>query len=114
MGEMIDANEFSDGGIGMGGHATNLDGLDKEQIMKMIDQEVDGLAFDGEDNDVSVDVEGLDGALEGDEEIIDDQQVFQQRVDHGGHRPRGSNGEQHDSTIINSSQNTSLEQNFMN
>ena len=37
MGEMIDANEFSDGGIGMGGHATNLDGLDKEQIMKMID-----------------------------------------------------------------------------
>ena len=27
-----------------GGHATNLDGLDKDQIMKMIDQEVDGLA----------------------------------------------------------------------
>jgi len=24
-------------GIGMGGHATNLDGLDKDQIMKMID-----------------------------------------------------------------------------
>ena len=37
MGEMIDPNEFSDGGIGIGGHATNLDGLDKEQIMKMID-----------------------------------------------------------------------------
>ena len=33
-----------------------------------------------------------------------------------GHRQRqshGGGGEQHDSTIINSSQNTSLEQNFM-
>ena len=65
MGEMIEPDEFSDGGIGIGGHATNLDGLDKEQIMKMIDQEVDGFGFDGEDNDVSVDVEGLDGELEG-------------------------------------------------
>lgn len=77
MGELIDPNEFSDGGIGMGGHATNLDGLDKEQIMKMIDQEVDGLAYGEEDNDVSVDVEGLDGALDGEDGILDDDQGFQ-------------------------------------
>jgi len=96
MGEMIDANEFSDGGIGMGGHATNLDGLDKEQIMKMIDQEVDGLAFEDQDNDV----EGLEEQLEVEDDIIEN---FQQRENRGEHRPRGSNGEQHDSTIINSS-----------
>ena len=50
-------DEFADEGIGMGGHATNLDGLDKDQIMKMMDQEVDGLEFDdnGMDfNDVDV------------------------------------------------------------
>ena len=35
----------------VGGHATNLDGLDKDQIMKMIDQEVDGYEF-GEDGDM--------------------------------------------------------------
>lgn len=44
-----DDHDFSDDedemGI-VGGHATNLDGLDKDQIMKMIDQEVDGLGFD--------------------------------------------------------------------
>ena len=61
MGEIIDANEFSDGGIGIPGHATNLDGLDKEQIMKMIDQEVDGLGFENDEDDVSVEVEGLEG-----------------------------------------------------
>ena len=29
--------------FGIGSHATNLDGLDKDQILKMIDKEVDGL-----------------------------------------------------------------------
>lgn len=53
QGENLDINEFSQsaGGMGMGGHATNLDGLDKDQIMKMIDQEVDGYEF-GEDGDM--------------------------------------------------------------
>jgi len=32
----FEADEFAEG-IGIGGHATNLDGLDKDQIMKMID-----------------------------------------------------------------------------
>ena len=80
--------------------------------MKMIDQEVDGLGFENDENDVSVDVEGLEGELEGD--IPDAEEVFRQRANKGGHRHKGSNGEQHESTIINSSQNTSLEQNFMN
>lgn len=30
-------DDFSEDGMGMGGHATNLDGLDKDQIMKMMD-----------------------------------------------------------------------------
>ena len=52
-------DEFSDGGLGVGGHATNLDGLDKEQIMKMMDQEVDGVGFDDEDNELGgVQMEG--------------------------------------------------------
>lgn len=39
---MIDLSDDGfDSEIG-GGHATNLDGLDKDQIMKMIDAEVDG------------------------------------------------------------------------
>ena len=64
--------------------------------MKMIDQEVDGLAFEDQDNDV----EGLEEQLEVEDDIIEN---FQQRENRGEHRPRGSNGEQHDSTIINSS-----------
>jgi hypothetical protein len=38
-------DDFTEG-IGIGGHATNLDGLDKDEIMKMMDQEVDGLMDD--------------------------------------------------------------------
>ena len=44
--------DFSDQGIGMGGHATNLDGLDKDQIMKMMDQEVDGIDFEDDGNNL--------------------------------------------------------------
>jgi hypothetical protein len=34
----VDNDDFSDDEMGIiGGHATNLDGLDKDQIMKMID-----------------------------------------------------------------------------
>ena len=47
----MELDDFSDDGIGMGGHATNLDGLDKDQIMKMMDQEVDGLEYDENDMD---------------------------------------------------------------
>ena len=62
---MIDANEFSDGGLQIGGHATNLDGLDKEQILRMIDQEVDGLELENDENEVSVEIDdGLDGQFE--------------------------------------------------
>ena len=88
---MIDANEFSDGGLAIGGHATNLDGLDKEQILRMIDQEVDGLELGNDENEVSVEIDdGLDGQFE--------------EFKHGiGHRQGPSGGEQHESTIINSS-----------
>ena len=47
----------------VGGHATNLDGLDKDQIMKMIDQEVDGLDFD-EDGEQVVDLDGVELELQ--------------------------------------------------
>ena len=36
--DVVVDDDFSDGEMGIvGGHATNLDGLDKDQIMKMID-----------------------------------------------------------------------------
>lgn len=90
-GEMIDANEFSDGGLAIGGHATNLDGLDKEQILRMIDQEVDGLELGNDENEVSVEIDdGLEGQFED----------FKHSI---GHRQGPSGGEQHESTIINSS-----------
>ena len=48
---VVGDDDFSDGEMGIvGGHATNLDGLDKDQIMKMIDQEVDGFGdYDDEE-----------------------------------------------------------------
>ena len=48
----MELDDFSDDGIGMGGHATNLDGLDKDQIMKMMDQEVDGIDFEDDGNNL--------------------------------------------------------------
>ena len=45
-------DDFTEG-IGIGGHATNLDGLDKDEIMKMMDQEVDG--FSDEDDGLNAD-----------------------------------------------------------
>ena len=63
-------NDFSEDEMGIvGGHATNLDGLDKDQIMKMIDQEVDGLGFD-EDGE-PIDLDAVD--LELDDQIDDDE-----------------------------------------
>ena len=63
----------------MGGHATNLDGLDKDQIMKMIDQEVDGLGFNEDGMEDGVDLDGvhleLDDQID-DEMIIGDQEMF--------------------------------------
>ena len=69
--------EFSDDEMGIvGGHATNLDGLDKDQIMKMIEQEADGLGFDPDDEEVDLEeVErALDYQLEDDD--IGDQEMF--------------------------------------
>ena len=68
---VVGDEEFSDDEMGIvGGHATNLDGLDKDQIMKMIDQEVDGFDdYDDEDQQMV----GIDGVeLEIDDQIDDD------------------------------------------
>jgi hypothetical protein len=46
IGHDVDGLDDFTEGIGIGGHATNLDGLDKDEIMKMMDQEVDGLISD--------------------------------------------------------------------
>ena len=78
VGHPIDGEEdFSDDEMGiMGGHATNLDGLDKDQIMKMIDQEVDGIGY-AEDGVEGVDLGGVH--LELDDQIDDeigDQEMF--------------------------------------
>lgn len=63
---VVGDDDFSDDEMGIvGGHATNLDGLDKDQIMKMIDQEVDGLDYD------DIDGEGVD--LDGVQLELDDQ-----------------------------------------
>ena len=60
---MGDDQDFSDDDMGIiGGHATNLDGLDKDQIMKMIDQEVDGLDYD--DDGEQVDLDGVELQLD--------------------------------------------------
>ena len=73
--------DFSDDEMGIvGGHATNLDGLDKDQIMKMIDQEVDGLDFD-QDGEQVVDLDGVeleleDAQLDDDDDEIGDQEIF--------------------------------------
>eukprot|EP00354_Favella_ehrenbergii_P005973 CAMPEP_0170476162 /NCGR_PEP_ID=MMETSP0123-20130129/17654_1 /TAXON_ID=182087 /ORGANISM="Favella ehrenbergii, Strain Fehren 1" /LENGTH=52 /DNA_ID=CAMNT_0010747079 /DNA_START=583 /DNA_END=741 /DNA_ORIENTATION=+ len=48
----------------VGGHATNLDGLDKDQIMKMIDQEVDGFDDYGDDDQQMVGLDGVELELE--------------------------------------------------
>ena len=80
----VDGDDFSgdedEDGMGIvGGHATNLDGLDKDQIMKMIDQEVDGLDFD--ENGEQIDIDGVD--LELDDQIDDeigDQEMFNQHL----------------------------------
>lgn len=64
-------HDFSDDDDEMGivgGHATNLDGMDKDQIMKMIDQEVDGLGF-GEDGE-QIELDGVE--LELDDQIDDE------------------------------------------
>lgn len=37
IGHDVDGLDDFTEGIGIGGHATNLDGLDKDQIMKMMD-----------------------------------------------------------------------------
>ena len=86
--------------------------------MKMIDQEVDGLGDYDEDGH-QVDIDGVELELDdqiddeiGDQEMFN-QQIMQEQQNRDAHRRGQSHGEQHDSTIINSSQNTSLEQNFM-
>ena len=68
---VVGGDEFSDDEMGIvGGHATNLDGLDKDQIMKMIDQEVDGFGDYGDEDEQMV---GLDGVeLELDDQIDDE------------------------------------------
>ena len=117
----MELDDFSDEGIGMGGHATNLDGLDKDQIMKMMDQEVDGFEYDDNGMDFQVqdgeelDDEGMDDDLELDNfgQDISGQLAgnHHDQVNHmpGNNRVRNMNEDQHDSTIINSSCNTSLE-----
>ncbi len=66
---MDDDQDFSDNEMGIiGGHATNLDGLDKDQIMKMIDQEVDG--FDYDDDGERVELDGVE--LELDDQLDDE------------------------------------------
>lgn len=48
----------------VGGHATNLDGLDKDQIMKMIDQEVDGFDDYGDEGQQMVGLDGVELELD--------------------------------------------------
>ena len=63
--DVVGDEDFSDGEMGIvGGHATNLDGLDKDQIMKMIDQEVDGFDDYGDDGQQMVGLDGVELELD--------------------------------------------------
>ena len=71
--------DFSEDEMGIvGGHATNLDGLDKDQIMKMIDQEVDGLDFDCDGEPIDLDAVDLELDDQIDDDEIGDQEMFNQ------------------------------------